>query len=36
MISESNTEVTGNKAEVTASAGDEANIVYLRKLAGIS
>ena len=36
MISESNTEVTGNKAEATASADGGADIVYLRKLAGIS
>jgi hypothetical protein len=36
MISESNTEVTGNKAEASASADGGADIVYLRKLAGIS
>ena len=36
MISESNTEITGNKANESASADADANIVYLRKLAGIS
>ena len=37
VLSESTTEVTGNKAEATASAdGKTADIVYLQKLAGIS
>ena len=36
VLSESNTEVTGNKAEASASAEGGADIVYLRKLAGIS
>ena len=37
VLSESNTEVTGNKAEASASAESQtADIVYLQKLAGIS
>jgi hypothetical protein len=36
VLSESTTEVTGNKANESASADADANIVYLRKLAGIS
>ena len=37
VLSESTTEVTGNKAEASASAdGKTADIVYLQKLAGIS
>ena len=37
VLSESNTEVTGNKAEASASAEKQtADIVYLQKLAGIS
>jgi len=37
VLSESNTEVTGNKAEASASADKQtADIVYLQKLAGIS
>ena len=37
VLSESTTEVTGNKAEATASAESKtADIVYLQKLAGIS
>jgi 3-deoxy-D-arabino-heptulosonate 7-phosphate (DAHP) synthase len=37
VLSESSTEVTGNKAEASASAdGKTADIVYLQKLAGIS
>lgn len=36
MISESNTEITGNKAEASTSVEGGADIVYLRKLAGIS
>lgn len=36
IISESNTEVTGNKANESTSVEADANIVYLRKLAGIS
>ena len=36
VLSESKSEVTGNKAEASASAEGGADIVYLRKLAGIS
>ena len=37
VLSESNTEITGDKAEASASADSKtADIVYLRKLAGIS
>jgi len=36
VLSESSTEITGNKANESASADADANIVYLRKLAGIS
>jgi len=36
IISESNTEITGNKAEASTSVEGGADIVYLRKLAGIS